>query len=124
MGLALGKSGKIESAIENVFATGNLPGVADLGMQQSTGKKKIQLTLFCGNYFHVYSQDLASWLKTLIVCDICPTFVLFIEALLLWIPEVLKCVSSDRMRGDFCVPFTLLMAHLVDCSTTCPPHVV
>jgi hypothetical protein len=40
MGIALSKSGKIDSAIENVFATGNLPGTADLGMNQNTGNIK------------------------------------------------------------------------------------
>lgn len=41
MGLSLGKTGKIDSGFENVFATGNLPGLADLGLQQSTGNIKM-----------------------------------------------------------------------------------
>lgn len=37
MSLALSKCVKIDSAVENVLSTGNLPGVTDLGSQQDSG---------------------------------------------------------------------------------------
>lgn len=37
MGQALAKCGKLDSIFENVLATGNLPAMADLGMQQDSG---------------------------------------------------------------------------------------
>lgn len=37
MGQALAKCGKLDSVFENVLATGNLPAMADLGMQQESG---------------------------------------------------------------------------------------
>lgn len=39
MALALSKAPKLDSVFENVLATGNLPGMADLGMQQESGKQ-------------------------------------------------------------------------------------
>ena len=37
MSLALAKASKLDNAFENVLATGNLPSMADLGMQQESG---------------------------------------------------------------------------------------
>lgn len=37
MGSLLGRCGKMDASFENVFATGNLPSSADLGLQQTSG---------------------------------------------------------------------------------------